>query len=82
MEKLVQQYIKLLSSPGNASDHFWELEKRIKRDKKHPGVLIELSKSDAIWDIAMFVQKKVIKTEDLEGFSDDLIEAVKLILSR
>ena len=82
MEKLVQQYIKLLSSPGNASDHFWELEKRIKRDKKHPGVLIELSKSDAIWDIAMFVQKKVIKMEDLEGFSDDLIEAVKLILSR
>ena len=72
MEKLVQQYIKLLSSPGNASDHFWELEKRIKRDKKHPGVLIELSKSDAIWDIAMFVQKKVIKMEDLEGFGDDL----------
>lgn len=30
----------------------------------------------------MFVQKKVIKMEDLEGFSDDLIEAVKLILSR
>ena len=82
MEKLVQQYITLLSSPGNASDHFWELEKRIKRDKKHPGVLIELSKSDAICDIAMFVQKKVIKMEDLEGFSDDLIEAVKLILSR
>ncbi len=82
MEKLVQQCIKLLSSPGNASDHFWELEKRIKRDRKHPGVMIELRKSDAIWDIAMFVQKKVINIEDLEGFSDDLIEAVKLILSR
>ena len=26
--------------------------------------------------------KKVIKMEDLEGFSDELIEAVKLILSR
>lgn len=82
MEKLVKQYIKLLSSPGNASDHFWELEKRIKRDRKHPGVIIELRKSEAIWDIAMFVQKKVINMEDLEGFSDDLIEAVKLILSR
>lgn len=44
--------------------------------------MIELSKSDAIWDIAMFVQKKVIRMEDLEGFGDDLIEAVKLILSR
>lgn len=26
--------------------------------------------------------KKVIRMEDLEGFSDDLIEAVKMILSR
>ena len=82
MEKLVKSYIKLLSSPGNASDHFWELEKRIKRDRKHPGVTIELRKSEAIWDIAMFVSKKVIKMEDLQGFSDNLIEAVKLILSR
>ena len=82
MEKLVKQYIKLLSSPGNASDHFWELEKRIKRDSKHPGVIIELRKSEAIWDIAMFIQKKVIKMEDLEGFSKDLIDAVKLILNR
>ena len=82
MEKLVKQYIKLLSSPGNASDHFWELEKRIRRDSKHPGVIIELSKSEAIWDIAMFVKKKVIKIEDLEGFSDDLIETVKHLSSR
>ena len=30
METLASQYIELLSSPGNASDHFWELEKRVK----------------------------------------------------
>lgn len=82
MERLTKEYIKLLSSPGNASDHFWELEERIKKDKKHPGVMIELRKSDAIWDIAMFVNKKVIIMDDLEGFSEDLIDAVKLILSR
>ena len=28
MEKLSKEYVKLLTSPGNASDHFWELEKR------------------------------------------------------
>lgn len=82
MERLVKEYIKLLSSSGNASDHFWELEKRIKKDKKHPGVMIELRKSDALWDIAMFVNKKVITMNDLEGFSEDLIDAVKVILSR
>ncbi len=82
MERLTKEYIKLLSSQGNASDHFWELEERIKKDKNHPGVMIELRKSSALWDIAMFVNKKVIVMEDLEGFSEDLIEAVKLILSR
>ena len=72
----------LLTSTGNASDHFWELQKRIKQDKKHPGVLIELRKSTAIWDIAYFVRDQVITLDDLEGFSEDLIDAVKLILSR
>ena len=82
MEKLSKEYVKLFTSPGNASDHFWELEKRIKQDKKHPGVLIEMNKGEAIWDIAILVKKKVITMDDLEGFSEDLIEAVKLILSR
>ena len=82
MERLTKEYIELLSSPGNASDHFWELEKRIKKDKKHPGVLLEMRKSEAIWNIAAFVAHEVISIEDLEGFSENLIDTVKLILSR
>ena len=82
MEQLIKEYVELLTSPGNASDHFWELEERIKRDKKHPGVLIELRRSTALWDIAYFVRDKVITMNELEGFSEDLIDAVKLILSR
>lgn len=45
MEKLVQAYINLLQKNENASDKFWELENRIKKDKKHPGVIMEMSKS-------------------------------------
>lgn len=82
MKQLTKEYAELLTSPGNASDHFWELEERIKRDKKHPGVLIELRRSTALWDIAYFVRDKVITMNELEGFSEDLIDAVKLILSR
>ena len=82
MERLTKEYIELLSSPGNASDHFWELEKRIKKDRKHPGVILERSKSDAIWNIAMLVGENVITMDDLDGFSQDLIDAVNLILSR
>ena len=82
MEQLTKKYIEMLSSPGNASDHFWELEKRIKNDKKHPGVMLEINKSEAIWDIAIFIKKKVITLKDLEGFSEDLIDSVTEIINR
>lgn len=35
-----------------------------------------MNKGEAIWDIAILVKKKVITIDDLEGFSEDLIEAV------
>ena len=82
MERLSKEYIELLSAPGNASDHFWELEERIRKDKKNPGVLLNVTKSNAIWDIAVFVGRGIITMDELDGFSQDLIEAVKLILSR
>ena len=82
MERLTKKYIEILSSPGNASDHFWELEKRIKNDKKHPGVMLEMRKSEAIWDIAKFIKKKVITLNDLEGFSQDLIDSITEIINR
>lgn len=82
MEQLVKEYIDLLSSPGNASDHFWELERRIRRDKKHPGAILEMNKSDAIWNLALFVKQKVITLDDLQGFSTDYFDVVKLILNR
>lgn len=82
MEKLVKEYVDILTSPGYASEHFWALEARIKKDKKHPGVQVEMRKSRAIWDIASFVQKKVITIDDLEGFSEELIDSVDFILNR
>ena len=82
MEQLIKEYVELLTAPGNASDHFWELEKRIKQDRKSRGVLIELRKSTVIWDIAAFLHDGVITLEELDGFSEDVIAAVKQINSR
>lgn len=81
MESLIIKYVRMLSSPGNASDHFWELEKWIRRDKKHPGVILELNKSEMPWDIALLIKKRVIKMEDLEEFSGSLVETVKRIIN-
>ncbi|RGI57274.1 hypothetical protein DXD97_17690 [Ruminococcus sp. TM10-9AT] len=76
MNRIKEKMIRVAMDEEN-----W-LEKRIKQDKKHPGVLIELRKSTALWDIAYFVRDKVITMNELDGFSEDLIDAVKLILSR
>lgn len=82
MEKLVKEYADYLCSDLPASTKFWEIEKRIKRDRKTPGVCIELRKSNMFWDIAILIKDKVISMDDLEEFSSDLKEAVSLILNR
>lgn len=82
MEQLVKEYADYLRSDLPASTKFWEIEKRIKRDRKTPGVCIELRKSDMFWDIAGLINDKVISMDDLEEFSDALKEAVALILRR
>ena len=42
MERLEMEYIALLQNEKSASSKFWELEKRIKQDKKSPGGIIDI----------------------------------------
>ncbi len=81
MEGLVKEYANFLNDDKKpASEKFWELEKRIKEDKHHPGVIMEMSKSEAIWDIVRLIRLKVITYDDLSDFSDELQNEVKRIL--
>lgn len=82
MEKLIQEYVQLLCTEEKASDKFWMLEKRIKQDRKHPGVLIEMNKRNMIFDIVSLINLGVITMENLDRFSDDLKEQVAFILQR
>ena len=77
IEKLNREYIQLLSSEGDAADHFWELEKRIRKDKRHPGVSIGMDKSEAFFNLVLLCRTGVIGMDDLAGFSDGTVEAVK-----
>ncbi len=61
MEGLVKEYANFLNDDKKpASERFWELEKRIKEDKRHPGVVMELKKSEVIWDIVRLIRLKVM----------------------
>ena len=81
MEGLVKEYVNFLNDDTSpASEKFWELEKRIKEDKHHPGVIMELKKSEIIWDIVRLIRLKVITYDDLSDFSNELQQEVKRIL--
>ena len=82
MERLVKEYMNLLDGEENASDKFWKLEERIKKDKKHPGVMLELSKGNMVYDIVVLINSGVITVDDLADFSDELKKTVDFLLHR
>jgi len=48
--------ICLVATDKKASDKFWALEKRIKNDRRYPGVIIEMRKSNAMYDMVSLVR--------------------------
>ena len=82
MERLVKEYMDLLDGEENASDKFWKLEERIKKDKEHPGVMLELSKGNMVFDIVALINSGVITVDDLGDFSVGLKDSVDFLLHR
>ena len=33
-----------------------------------------------VWDIAMYIKEEIITMKDLDGFSEELVEAVKIMM--
>lgn len=77
MERLNQEYIQILSGDGSASDKYWELEKRIREDRKRVGVVAEMRRSWMLSNLVSLINDGAITEKDLDGFSDELVEAVK-----
>ena len=72
MDRLNREYIELLSGDGDPSEKFWALEKRIKEDRKKPGVELWLEKKNVGWDLVRLLKDGVITEDDLHGFSEAL----------
>lgn len=77
MDKLNQEYIRLLSGEGLASDKFWELEKRIREDKRSIGVVADMRKSQMYSNLLSLLADEIIREDDLKDFSEELTETVK-----
>ena len=81
MDKLNNEYVELLRSEGTPSEKFWALEKRIREDKRAAGVRVEMRRSILVRNMASLYAEGAIADEDLEGFSDDLVETLKAMLA-
>ena len=77
MDKLNQEYIRLLSGEGLASDKFWELEKRIHTDKRSVGVVADMRRSQMYSNQLSLLVNEIIRKDDLDGFSEELAETIK-----
>lgn len=82
MERLCKEYVELLSSEAKGSDKFWALEKRIKDDRKAPGVIVSLSKSNMVYDVLGLLRDGAITMKDLDDFSEDFQEQIKFMTER
>ncbi len=76
MYKLNREYIALLESDGNASVKFWELEKRIKTDRRSVGVRAEMTRAQFVPNLIALVNNGAITLDDLSEFSEELRETV------
>ena len=82
IEKLNHQSIDLLNGDGLASDKFWELNRRIREDRKSLGVQMELRKPDLPYTLVNLLHEKIITEDDLKQFSNVLQDAVKQLQER
>lgn len=81
MDKLNKEYIELLSGAGNPSEKFWKLEERIREDKKMKGVMMDMRRSQFLYNVLCLLNEGVISKDDLEEFSDELKDAVSFFLN-
>ena len=79
MAELNQEYIQLLTGPGDASDKFWELEKRIKNDKHNVGVVAEMRRSVMFPNLIDLLREGAITPGDLDDFSEELRESLAFV---
>lgn len=82
MSRLNQEYAKILSGEGTPSDKFRALEKRIRQDKRHPGVQLDLRRSQVLNQLVLLLSDDVISFKDLEGFSDGLLNTLHFLTDR
>lgn len=80
MDRLNREYAKILAGEGIPSGKFWTLDKRIREDKRSPGVQLQPKRSELTYTLLLLITDGVITLDDLDGFSDNVTQPLKAFL--
>ena len=75
MERFCKEYVGILCEPASSANRFWKIEKRIKNDKKKVGVIAEMRRFEMFNNIVSLIREGAITSDDLEGFSEEIVQA-------
>ena len=78
--RLNKEYIDILKQDKSASEIFWTLEEKIKKDKKSVEVMVIMRRSIMLDIILELIRDNVIEFKDIGEFNDDLKDTVRQIL--
>ena len=79
MERLIGDYMAILTSDGNPSDRFWALERRVNADRDAAGVVVDMRRSRLVSNLAQLLREGAITEDDLDSFSDSLRERLSYV---
>ena len=80
--RLIEEYRSILESEKLSSEKFWALEKRIRQDKKSPGVIVDMRRSTMRLELMQLLFLGVIRPSDLEGFSQELRDGLIFVMQK
>ena len=72
MGELVRSYKELLDGSEKASEKFWALEERIRKDKRHSGVVATVSRSNMMHILLELRRDGIISDEEMTKFSEEV----------
>ena len=82
IDRLNHEYIELLNGKGSPSEKFWELNKRIREDKRSPGVQVFQRATEMTYLVACLLNENIIKEEELTDLSDEFRSKVQQLAEK
>lgn len=81
MARMNKEYKGILAQDKNSADIFWELEERIRQDKKKTGVLArDIRRTNMCRHLLDLLNEGAITFNDLSEFSEELQEKLRWIM--